>query len=642
MEFEGDLDAAEAAYRRVVEIDDSVANRILYALFLQGQGRMDDALEQLKGAVAAAEDPDQRTNARVIVASFHMNRGDLEEAERELLAAREEDPDNEALLTSIARFYAAQGDPTRAEEMLELRAQQSPENPQPLLALGEFHRRSGDMEAALAAFDRAIQVDPRNEAARLRKAELLMEKGKSDPELQKQARALLNQVLEENPSSVRRLFTQGKFLLIAGSYEEAAAKLRRVIDEEPQSNAHLLLGVAYAKLGQSELARSEFLRAVQLDADNYLARVQLAAVYQTMGEYELAAEEASAAVKGRSRRDIRGLLVLAESSAALNRTQDALQALDDIRFERADGGDETTARIHAARLYRRLGQIEKSQRILAEGLEKRPNELRLVGEQVLGDLDARDPQEALERLNRAIEKHPDAALLYAMRGRVYMGFTRKNELVFPDEAEADLKKAIELEPENADPYASLAQLYRQTGRLQEAVDAFVKAAEADPTNANARVVLGTLYEQAGQFDKAIEEYEAAIRLDSRQAIARNNLAWLLAQSSEDEASLDRALQLAQVARELMPTNPSVADTLGWVMLKREAPTAAISLFREAIEGYRPGAPERGVVRYHLAKAYEQNGDREKAVEELERALAEVPSFPDRSKAEELLAQLKAG
>jgi tetratricopeptide (TPR) repeat protein len=361
-----------------------------------------------------------------------------------------------------------------------------------------------------------------------------------------------------------------------------------------------------------------------------------------MGEYELAAEEASAAVKGRNRRDIRGLLVLAEANAALNRNDEAISALDDIRFETSTTGEQTTARIHAARLYRRLGKIDQSQRILEEGLEKNPGELRLVGEQVLGDLDARDPHGALDRLNRAIEKNPDSALLYAMRGRVYMGFTRKDELVFPDEAEADLKKAIELRPEDADPYASLAQLYRQTGRLQEAVDAFVKAAEADPTNANAHVVLGTLYEQAGQFDKAIEEYEAAIRLDSRQAIARNNLAWLLAQTSDDEASLDRALGLAQVARELMPTDPSVADTLGWVMLKREAPTAAISLFREAIEGYRPGAPERGVVRYHLAKAYEQNGEPEKAIEELERALVEVPSFPDRSKAEDLLAELKAG
>ncbi len=125
-------------------------------------------------------------------------------------------------------------------------------------------------------------------------------------------------------------------------------------------------------------------------------------------------------------------------------------------------------------------------------------------------------------------------------------------------------------------------------------------------------------------------------------MALNNLAWLLALSANgDEVALDRALQLAQLAKEILPSSPSVADTLGFVMLRKGIPSAAISLFREAMEGYDEGTPTHALVRYHLAIAYDKAGETERAIQELEAALAEVPSFPQRSLAETLLKSLQS-
>jgi len=70
--------------------------------------------------------------------------------------------------------------------------------------------------------------------------------------------------------------------------------------------------------------------------------------------------------------------------------------------------------------------------------------------------------------------------------------------------------------------------------------------------------------------------------------------------------------------------------------------AAIALFKEAIEGYPEGHPLRGTVRYHLAKAYDKNGERDRAVAELKRALDEVAQFNERADAEKLLKQLQTG
>ncbi|MBM4337865.1 MAG: tetratricopeptide repeat protein, partial [Deltaproteobacteria bacterium] len=105
---------------------------------------------------------------------------------------------------------------------------------------------------------------------------------------------------------------------------------------------------------------------------------------------------------------------------------------------------------------------------------------------------------------------------------------------------------------------------------------------------------------------------------------------------------DRALQLAQDAKNAMPNDPSIADTLGWVMYKKGIPSAAIALFRESIDGYPSGHPLRGTVRFHLASAYEKNGERDRAVEELKRALEESSNFAERDAAEKLLKQLQAG
>ncbi len=85
----------------------------------------------------------------------------------------------------------------------------------------------------------------------------------------------------------------------------------------------------------------------------------------------------------------------------------------------------------------------------------------------------------------------------------------------------------------------------------------------------------------------------------------------------------------------------MADTLGWVMLKKQIPSAAISLFREAIEGYSPGHPLRGTVRYHVARAYEVNGEPDRAISELKKALGEVPSFAERDEVEAMLKELEA-
>ena len=144
--------------------------------------------------------------------------------------------------------------------MLEQRVEQLPDDPSPLLLLGELQRRVGSLDQAFAALDKALKLDPQNERVRLVRAAYIVERAHGSAEGMAEVKAILAQVLEENPNSVLGLFTEAKFLLVEGELEEAASRLRRVLDEQPNANAHVLLGTAYLRLGQRELARSEFLQ----------------------------------------------------------------------------------------------------------------------------------------------------------------------------------------------------------------------------------------------------------------------------------------------------------------------------------------------------------------------------------------------
>ena len=118
-------------------------------------------------------------------------------------------------------------------------------------------------------------------------------------------------------------------------------------------------------------------------------------------------------------------------------------------------------------------------------------------------------------------------------------------------------------------------------------------------------------------------YEQALKLDPDLAVAKNNLAYLLAETNGD---LDRALELAQEAKERLPDNANTADTLGWVLYKKEIPSAAIGYLQEAERGLGAENPQLGIVRHHLALAYEANGQPERARDALVRALRDLEAL----------------
>ena len=81
----------------------------------------------------------------------------------------------------------------------------------------------------------------------------------------------------------------------------------------------------------------------------------------------------------------------------------------------------------------------------------------------------------------------------------------------------------------------------------------------------APLVSHSVDEQRGDIPKAREHYGKVLALNPRFAPAANNLAWILSEHGSDK---DKALTLAQTAKELAPEDPQVSDTLGWIFYRR--------------------------------------------------------------------------
>ncbi len=85
-----------------------------------------------------------------------------------------------------------------------------------------------------------------------------------------------------------------------------------------------------------------------------------------------------------------------------------------------------------------------------------------------------------------------------------------------------------------------------------------------------------------------------------------------------------------MAKEAVPDNPYMSDTLGWVYYRKNIYSRAIVYLKEAAEKL----PNQATVHYHLGMAYYKNGQVEQAKKELSRALQIDPNFPGAAEAKE--------
>src|SRR4030095_1687308 len=133
--------------------------------------------------------------------------------------------------------------------------------------------------------------------------------------------------------------------------------------------------------------------------------------------------------------------------------------------------------------------------------------------------------------------------------------------------------------------------------------------------------------------KAQGSYEKALAINPRFAPAANNLAYLLVERGSDT---EKALQLAQTAKETAPDDPRISDTLGWILYQRGVYQRAATLLTESAAKL----PDEPVVQSRLGLALVKVGDKDGARKAFTAALNSPASFAGKEDAKKALAEIR--
>jgi tetratricopeptide (TPR) repeat protein len=287
----------------------------------------------------------------------------------------------------------------------------------------------------------------------------------------------------------------------------------------------------------------------------------------------------------------------------------------------------TEVLINLALGYVGIQETEKAERILDEILTLQPGlnraVLMLLGLRYRSNLNG-----ATAFVQQQIDKAPDTSDLQLLLADIYERQARY------DESLAALKRADELSPGNTRVVLATAGLLKTMGRTEEAMSRFQALIDQDPSSLPGHLGMAALLQADSRAEEAEKIYRKVLELQPDQVTAANNLAFLLA--NKPGGDLGEALRLAMVAKQARPDDPYISDTLGWVHYQRKNYALAIPQFEQAFVAL----PNEPMIGYHLALAYADNGQIDKAIEVLKEITSTEPDFPLLQEAQTLLNDLQ--
>ena len=237
------------------------------------------------------------------------------------------------------------------------------------------------------------------------------------------------------------------------------------------------------------------------------------------------------------------------------------------------------------------------------------------------------PEEAIKMLEEEAAKAPNRPDLQLALGNVELRAGHYDvALDYFQRVMKGLDKASKM---RGDILLRIGETYRRKGDPQDAVNALQEARKILPEEPSVLSTLAMVLDEAGQYSQANQVYVAALKVDPNNVVSLNNLAFLMAEHGGD---LDQALTFAQRAKQLLPNLPEVSDTLALIYLRKNLLGDAVDTFKDLVNK----VPTSSTFRYHLARAYFQQGDKTRAAGQLQLALKYSPPPAERAQIQDLL------
>jgi tetratricopeptide (TPR) repeat protein len=591
LELEGDAAGAEQYFKKVIEKDKSeqAAYTELYRMYMHQKGRQEDAEKLLKLA-------------------FQNN------------------PKNYSYLTSLAMHYSLVN---RRQDMLDVLAQiksHAKDYPQAYEKVGMFYLRLGDPDSAIREYKEGMTKDPTRKALYQKsEMEVLMRQGKRG-----EAAEVNQQILKENPNDSDARSLEASFLLDKGDINRALAELQSVVTRSPDNPvARYNLGRAHIAKGEWEQARQAFQKAIELNPSYMLARLALAQLLVTRGDFDAALKSAQEILK-LDRQNKSAQLI--ESAAFLGQKKYAeSRSLLNAMLVKNPNSPDVLFQLGVVDLAE--GKYKDANDSFKRTYELNPANSRGLMGMVETDMAENKPDNAIKTLEAEAAKAPNRLDVQLALGNTEVRAGRYDLAIgYFQRVLNGLDKTTKA---RGDIYMRIGETYRRKGDLQDSISALEDARKFLPDNIVILSTLGLVLDSAGKWPEAKQVYSATVKMDPNNAVSLNNLAFLMAEHG-DAGDLDTALTMAQRAKQMLPNLPEVSDTLGWIYLKKNLSGDAVDIFKDLVGK----VPNSSTYRYHLAKAYAQQGDKVRAQSELLSALKFNPTAYEKTQIEDLLQKVQ--
>jgi len=582
-----------------------------------GRGKDRDAEKAFKKALEL--DPSS-ASAHLAIANFYWTAGRAAETESALNRALELDPESVVAHRALAMFALSRNRTSDAETHLKRVVELTKSN-DASLTLADFYVSQRNEPAARTILDSLANGDGGIATlARIRLASLDHIDGRKA-----EAYARLDEVLSRDRVNVDALLVKGYLLVQDKRLDEALTTVSMAVDAQKDSVAALYLrGRVHRMRHESEAAITDFESVLRLNPRATAARVELAQLHLAAGRSEASVAFAEEAAKA----DPKGgqaQLLLARGLMAKGEVQRAESIVARLAAEFPRSSAVLTQQ---GMLRLRRGDTDNARKSFEQALALDPSAIEAVAGLITLDVKAGRTAAARARADREVARTSGAipSLMLAARTYIMTGDSRS--------AEDLLRKALASDAGHLPAYAALGQIYASERRLDAALREFDALVARDPRNVQAMTVAAILVEAQGHSPEATKRYERVLQIDPNAAVAANNLAWAYASTNGD---LDRALELARVAHRELPNTSEVADTLGYVYLKKGMLPEAIEILTNTVSKH----PDAYQAHFHLGLAMERSDDQKAAVKHLTEALRLKPDFDGASEARERLRAIES-
>lgn len=637
------------------------------------------------GQAVLAAQPDS-TQGHLIIGMAHLGMEQNAQAERSLARAVAVDPGNMIARRMLAQTRLGMQSPEGALEALGPITEDSLDSGIANLA-GIASVRAGDPVAAIEIFRRQLERDPADDEARSMLAVSLMAAGRVEEALAElkrvsatdaavrqqadlieiaahlqgraldEAREASARVAAAHPGDAALRANLGGLFLSGNHMDEASAWLEESLALDPDNAAaRFNAGRIAAAMGQLDRAREQFEAIVAADPGNGAAVVALAQVEWARGEREAAVarlQKARAAEPG----DANSRLLLTSYLVTLNRIAEAREVAEEALVAAPDSAAVANALgavlLQAGNAQEALPEFTRAHRITPGVPLYLINKAR--AETAIGQLDV-----ARETLVRALALDPDSfvalSLMVAVERRLgrLEGAARtlarlervapagdarveisRGTLLLEQEDYAGAERAFASALESGIDSRAAIGIYeaRRRAGTGDAAEPLLDWLGTRPDDTQVRVILAAHYIDTSKHPAAIEQYEKLLEGAPESALFLNNIAWLY-----NEVGDPRALDMAERAHTLVPDDPMVADTYGWILHQRGDSKRALELIRKAAEA----APQVGEIQYHLAVLLAETDDEAGAIKAARAVLAEPTAANFHEPAQKLLDRLGQG